>query len=147
MVSVTGSVTWISKSSSVIGTYVYPRRQRDERHAHNATGWKELPEAVRPLARCRKADATPLPGTAVKGRIPDSPTGAERGPTASETGAYDVEYRVGGEFSPHGFSAVLDNLRVEEKRSLGFPELGKPYIFRSIHNLGTISGEIKPDIG
>ena len=34
MVSVTGSVTWISYGSSVIGKNPDPRRQRDERHAH-----------------------------------------------------------------------------------------------------------------
>ena len=33
MVSVTGSVTWISHSPSVIGMNPDPRRQRDERHA------------------------------------------------------------------------------------------------------------------
>ena len=58
-----------------------------------------------------------------------------------------MEHRVEGEFSPHGLSSVPDNLRVEEKRSLGFPELGKTHIDKSIYNLGTISGEIKPDIG
>ena len=91
----------------------------------------------------------PLPSRARQSRdgSHDSPTGAERGPTASETGAHEVDHRVGGEFSSHGFSAVLDNLRVEEKSSRGFPELEKPYIVKSIHNLGTISGEIKPDIG
>ena len=33
LVSVTGSVTWISHSPSVIGMNPDPRRQRDERHA------------------------------------------------------------------------------------------------------------------
>ena len=83
MVSVTGSVTWISHGSSVIGISLDPRRQRDERH-DSATGRKEPPEAMRPTARRRKADATPLPGTAVKGRVSNSPTGAEIGPNASK---------------------------------------------------------------
>ena len=82
-----------------------------------ATGRKGPQEAVRPPAQRRKADATPLPGTAVRGRLDGSPTGEERGPTASETGAYEVEHRVGGEFSPHGFIAVPDNLRVKRKKS------------------------------
>ena len=69
MVSVTGSVTWISHGSSVIGISLDPRRQRDERH-DSATGRKEPPEAMRPTARRRKTNATPLPCTAVKGRIP-----------------------------------------------------------------------------
>ena len=48
---------------------------------------------------------------------PGSSTGVEKETTASETGAYKVEYRVGGEFSPHGFIAVPDNLRVKRKKS------------------------------
>lgn len=91
----------------------------------------------------------PLPSRARQSRdgSHDSPTGAERGPTASETGAHEVDHRVGGEFSSHGFSAVLDNLRVEEKKKPRLSELGKPHIDKRIHNLGIISGEIKPDFG
>ncbi len=69
MVSVTGSVTWISHSSSVIGMDPDPRRQRDERHA-NRYRPERTTEAGRQLARRWKADATPLLGTAVMGQIP-----------------------------------------------------------------------------
>ncbi|MBQ6179163.1 MAG: hypothetical protein IJK32_06550 [Bacteroidales bacterium] len=69
MVSVTGSVTWISYGSSVIGKNPDPRRQRDGRHAHRYRP-ERTTEAVRPPAQRRKADATPLPGTAVRGRLP-----------------------------------------------------------------------------
>ena len=83
MVSVTGSVTWISHSSSVIAMDPDPRRQRDERHA-NRYRPERTTEAGRQLARRWKADATPLPGTAVKGRVSNSPTGAVIGPNASK---------------------------------------------------------------
>ena len=109
MVSVTGSVTWISHSPSVIGLNPNPRRQTDERHAHRHRLVRTI-EAVRPPARRRKVDAYPLLGTAAKGRS-NSLTGMERGPYALEAGAYEVENNVRGEFCKHGFSDVQDVLR------------------------------------
>ena len=69
MVSVTGSVTWISYGSSVIGKTPDPRRQRDEKHAHRYLP-ERTTEAVRPPAQRRKADAPPFPCTAVRVRLP-----------------------------------------------------------------------------
>ena len=61
MVSVTGSVTWISHSSSVIGKNPDPRRQRDEKHA-NRYRRKEPREAERGLAQRRKKMPLPFQG-------------------------------------------------------------------------------------
>ena len=69
MVSVTGSVTWISHGSSVIGISLDPKRQWDERH-DSATGRKEPPEAMRPTARRRKTNATPPPVHGSQGTDP-----------------------------------------------------------------------------
>ncbi len=133
MVSVTGSVTWISHSPSVIGMKPDPRRQRDERHAR-----RYRPERTagsgETLTQRREADAIPRPGTAVKGRIPRSPTGAERGLNASEAGAYEVENRVRGEFYWHTLSAVPVILRVKRKGVLG--HVGR--FCELFHNLGDI---------
>jgi len=68
MVSVTGSVTWISYGSSVIGKNPDSRRQQDEKHAH-----RYRPERTagsgKGAGTTAKEDAAPLPGTAVRGRI------------------------------------------------------------------------------
>ena len=66
---------------------------------------------------------------------PRSPTGAKRGPNASETGAYEVENRVRGEFSLLAFSAVPDNLRGKRKGILG--HVGRFY--ELLHILATLS--------
>ena len=115
MVSVTGSVTWISHSPSVIGMNPDPRRQRDERHAHRYVR-KGPQEAVD--HRHSAGRRMTIPSMARRSRVesPGSPTGTERGPNASETAAYRVEHRVRGEFFLHGFAAVPDNLRVKRKK-------------------------------
>jgi len=61
MVSVTGSVTWISYGSSVIGKNPDPRRQWDEKQPI-ATGRKEPREAERGLAQRRKRMPLPFQG-------------------------------------------------------------------------------------
>ena len=60
MVSVTGSVTWISHSSSVIGKNPDPRRQRDERHARRSAG-KDRGKRKGGWHKANE-DAAPLPG-------------------------------------------------------------------------------------
>ena len=69
MVSVTGSVTWISYGSSVIGKNPDPRRQRDERHAHRYRP-KRTAGSGEMAGTTAKEDAAPLSVTAVKGQLP-----------------------------------------------------------------------------
>ena len=69
MVSVTGSVTWISYGSSVIGKNPDPRRQQDEKHAHRyrpegTAGSGEM------AGTTAKEDAAPLPGRGSQGTEP-----------------------------------------------------------------------------
>ena len=82
----------------------------------------------------------PLPSRALQSRdgFPGLPTGVERRPNASETGAYVVEHPVGSEFSPHGFPAVLDNLWVKRK---GIPGL-KGRFCKPLKYLGTVIGTL-----
>ena len=94
MVSVTGSVTWTSHSPSVIGMNPDPRRQRDERHAHRYRP-ERTAEAVRQPAQRRKADATPLPGTVVRGRLPRFIGRCGKRNGRIEAGAFEAELRVG----------------------------------------------------
>ena len=69
MVSVTCSVTWTSHGSSVIGINPDPRCRRDKiaRYRYRPEKTKE---AVRQSAQRRKADATLVLGSAVRGRLP-----------------------------------------------------------------------------
>jgi hypothetical protein len=76
MVSVTGSVTWISHSSSVIAR-TRIQGGNGMKSTPIATGRKEPREAGRGLAQRRKKMPLPFQGVAVKGRIPDSLTGVE----------------------------------------------------------------------
>ena len=95
MVSVTGSATWDGHSPSVIGEYTDPRRHRDKRHAHRRrmerTAGSGETTGTAPERGCRPA----LLGDGVRADSPDPPTGAERGPNASETGAYQAELPAG----------------------------------------------------
>lgn len=77
MVSVTGSVTWISYGSSVIGKNPDPRRQQDEKHAHRyrpegTAGSGEM------AGTTAKEDAVPLSERRPRDGSPDTPTGVER---------------------------------------------------------------------
>ena len=69
MVSVTGSVTWISHSSSVIGMYSDPRRQRDEIARPSLPAeknrWKQQEARHNDERRCRSPSRAQA-----KGRIP-----------------------------------------------------------------------------
>ena len=77
MVSVTGSVTWISHSPSVIGMKPDPRRQHDEKHAHRYRPERTAGSGER-AGTTAKEDAAPLPGRRPMDGSPDTPTGVER---------------------------------------------------------------------
>ena len=134
MVSVTGSVTWISHSPSVIGMNPDPRRRRDEIARYRYRPERGT-EAVRQPAQRRKAG--PLPSLVRQSRAEshDLPTGVEKGTDASEAGAYLAELRVGSGFSMLGFSADQDNLRVKRKGILG--QFGR--FSERLYNLSTTS--------
>jgi hypothetical protein len=112
MVSVTGSVTWISHSSSVIDMNPNPRRQWDELHAHRHRP-ERTTEAVRQPAQRRKADALPFQAE-VKSRIPRFADRCGKMTGSPGTAAYEVGYRVGGEFTCW-LNSRPEKLRVKRK--------------------------------
>jgi len=77
MVSVTGSVTWISYGSSVIGKNPDPRRQHDEKHAHRYRPERTAGSGER-AGTTAKEDAAPLSGRRPRDGSTDTPTGVER---------------------------------------------------------------------
>ena len=104
MVSVTGSVTWISHSSSVIGMYVYPWRERDEQHDSD-TGWKRTLEAARRTGTVpERGRHSPLRHGCQGMNLQESPTDVESRPNESKTEAHEVEFNVGSGFSPLEFN-------------------------------------------
>ena len=121
MVSVTGSVTWISHSSSVIGIDPDPRRQRDERHA-NRYRPERTTEAGRQLARRWKADATPPPWPWNGGQGMNPPVHRQvwkKERTRRKQVRMRRSFASGGCYPFTRFSAVPDNLRVKRKGILG----------------------------
>ena len=124
MVSVTGSVTWISHSPSVIGMNPDPRRQMNEKHAHRNRR-KGPREAVRRLAGRPRKMPLPFQGAGQGDDSPALPAGAEREPDRTETGQHEVGHPVGGESARQGAlpSRIISGSK--EKRFPGSNDQGQ----------------------
>ena len=139
MVSVTGSVTWISYSSSDIDAHG-SQATNGMKSTPAATGRKEPQEAVRPPAQRRNQRCHSPSRRRSRAESTDSPTGAER--QLKVLKRQRMRWSIAsGVSSPAGLFSRPDSLRVKRKRILGLMAASP-----TLHYLGALIGAFKPNV-